>query len=50
MPLNLKMLIDMPGGTVFATGVKLDIPNSLFIANTGKQLRWVAVRGHDRGD
>ena len=47
--LTLKMLKDMPSGTIFATGISSDTPDGLFMANTGKELRWVAVRGeiHD---
>lgn len=43
--LTQKMLEQMPFDTVFATGLATDEPNGLFLANTGKQLRWVAVRG-----
>ena len=50
MALDLKMLIDMPGGTIFATGILMDAQGQLHMASTGKQLRWVAVRGHDLGD
>ena len=50
MPLDVKMLIDMPGGTIFATGLLMDTPDQLFVGNTGKRLRWVAVRGYNQGD
>lgn len=43
--LTTKMLDDMPPGTIFATGEMLDNEDGLFMANTGKMLRWVAVRG-----
>ena len=43
--LDLQMLKDMPPGTVFATGTETDTKDSLFMANTGKELRWIAVRG-----
>lgn len=48
--LDLKMLIDMPGGTKFATGEAMDNPKGLCMANTGRKLRWVAVKGHAHGD
>jgi hypothetical protein len=44
--LDLRILRDMPPGTYFATGEAMDSQDSLFLANTGQQLRWVAVRGH----
>ena len=43
--LTLQMLKDMEPGTIFATGVAQDDENGLFLANTGKLLRWVACRG-----
>ena len=48
--LTAKMLDDMPPGTVFATGVAADEPGGLFMANTGRMLRWVAVRGSGIAD
>lgn len=47
--LTLKMLKDMPPKTIFATGTMFDVEGGLFMANTGKELRWVAERGgiHD---
>lgn len=48
--LDFKMLIDMPGGTKFATGIAMDNADGLFMVNTDKKLRWVAVRGHAQGD
>ena len=47
--LTLEKLKAMAPGTMFATGKMFDTPNGLFMANTGKLLRWVAVRGgiHD---
>lgn len=47
--LTLQMLKDMPEQTVFATGTMLDVEGGLFMSNTKKELRWVAVRGrvHD---
>ncbi len=44
--LSIQMLNDMPVGTIFATGVAMDEPGGLFMARTGKELRWIAVRGH----
>ena len=43
--LTVDQLKAMPAGTVFATGVVLDVPDGLFMANTGKELRWIACRG-----
>lgn len=48
--LDVKMLIDMPAGIMFATGVAMDEPDGLFLANTGKKLRWVAIRSNSQGD
>jgi len=47
--LTIEKLKAMQPDTVFATGTANDNPNGLFMANTNKQLRWVAVRGsiHD---
>jgi len=47
--LTVEQLDAMPEGTIFATGIAQDVPEGLFLANTGKELRWVAVRGriHD---
>jgi len=47
--LTLKMLKDMPEHTLFATGIAKDQPGGLNMNRTGKDLRWVAVRGeiHD---
>lgn len=43
--LTVQMLKDMRPGEVFATGVQEDRPGGLFMARTGRTLRWVAVRG-----
>ena len=43
--LTKAMLEAMPPDTIFATGVSVDEPEGLFLARTGKRLRWVAVRG-----
>jgi hypothetical protein len=47
--LTIEKLKIMPPGLVFATGTSNDSPDGLFMANTNRQLRWVAVRGeiHD---
>ena len=46
--LTLQNLKDMEPG-IFATGVAIDESGGLYMANTGRELRWVAVRGgiHD---
>jgi len=43
--LTLEQLKAMPPDTIFATGTAMDNKNGLFMANTNKELRWVAVRG-----
>lgn len=47
--LTIKMLKDMPSDTIFAQGTIKDDPSGINMANTGKDLKWVAVRGgiHD---
>lgn len=47
--LTLEQLKAMPPHTIFATGIAIDNEDGLFMANTGEELRWVAVRGgiHD---
>lgn len=47
--LTLEMLKNMEEGTIFAEGTANDDPNGLFMANTNRALKWVAVRGgiHD---
>lgn len=35
----------MPANTVFATGVLVDNKDGLFMTGSGKELRWVAIRG-----
>ena len=44
--LSLKDLKEMQPDQVIATGIANDNPDGLFIANTNRQLRWVAVRGY----
>jgi hypothetical protein len=48
--LDLRMLNDMPPGTIFATGTAVDEPDGLFMARTGRTLRWIGKRGHGHGD
>ena len=43
--LTLKMLNDMPAHTIFASGMAIDNEEGLFMTGSGKELRWVAVRG-----
>ena len=43
--ITLQKLKDMKPGTIFAEGIAMDSPGGLFMANTGKVLRWIAVRG-----
>ncbi len=43
--LTLEKLKELPKHTIFATGTFMDNDLGLFMANTGKELRWVAVTG-----
>ena len=43
--LTLGKLKVMTPNTLFAEGTANDDPNGLFMANTNRLLRWVAVRG-----
>ena len=43
--LTAEQLDAMTPGTIFATGTAFDRPGELHMANTGRELRWVAVRG-----
>ena len=43
--LTLKELKEMQPGEIIATGTANDDPQDLFMANTNRELRWVAVRG-----
>jgi hypothetical protein len=47
--LTLEALKDMPPHEHFATGVAIDNSSNINITNSGRLLRWVAVRGgmHD---
>ena len=48
--LDEQMLSTMPPETIFATGTAKDEPDGLFMARTGRLLRWLAVRGHGPSD
>lgn len=43
--LTINDLMRFQPRTIFATGTAKDEPGGLFMAGTGKELRWVAVRG-----
>ena len=43
--LTVEQLKAMPKETMFATGELLDNPEGLWMSRTGRNLRWVAVRG-----
>mgnify|MGYP001560158826 CR=1 FL=1 len=43
--LTLKELKELPPNTIFASGLAMDNKDGLFMANTNRELRWVAVRG-----
>ena len=43
--LTTKVLEELPPNSIFATGVMRDVEDGLFMADTGEELRWVAVRG-----
>lgn len=43
--LTLEKLKAMKRSTIFATGLEWDLPKGINMTNSGKQLRWVAVRG-----
>jgi len=47
--LTLQMLKDIKPNTIFATGIAKDEAGGLHMANTGRELRWIATRGgiHD---
>jgi len=47
--LTLEQLKAIQPHTLFATGVTIDSPEGINMTNSGKELRWVAVRGeiHD---
>jgi len=43
--LTTKMLDEMEAGEIIATGETVDSPDGINMTNSGKALRWVAVRG-----
>lgn len=43
--LTLEKLKELPKHEIFAAGTANDDPNGLFMANTNRELRWVAVTG-----
>ena len=47
--LTLEMLKELPAQEIFARGEVVDSPLGINMMNSGRQLRWVAVRGgiHD---
>ena len=44
--LTVEQLKDMQENEIFATGIVLDNPDGVNMTNSGKTLRWVAVRGN----
>lgn len=42
---TLEKLKSMPAHTIFATGILIDIDDDLFMGRSGKELKWVAIRG-----
>jgi hypothetical protein len=46
MELTFERLKKMAPYTIFVTGYAFDKQDDLFMANTGKKLRWIAVRGN----
>jgi len=43
--LTLKRLKEMESDTMFLKGESVDSPDGINMINSGKQLRWVAIRG-----
>ena len=43
--LTVEKLKEIPKHSIFATGTAMDNALGLFMANTGRELRWVAVAG-----
>ena len=43
--LTKQMLLTMPPQTVFARGEIVDSPEGVNMTNSGKMLKWLAVRG-----
>ncbi|PKM88420.1 hypothetical protein CVU83_01770 [Candidatus Falkowbacteria bacterium HGW-Falkowbacteria-2] len=44
--LTFEKLLLIPPETIFAQGETVDSPNGCNVADTGKTMRWVAVRGY----
>ena len=45
LKLTVEDLVKLPKHEIFASGTALDNEQGLFITNSGKELRWVAVTG-----
>jgi len=43
--LTITKFNEIPAGEVFAKGTEIDDPAGLHVANSGKELKWVAVKG-----
>lgn len=48
--LTVEKLKAIAPGTMFATGKAFDNEDGVFMANTGKMLKWIAVKGHGYDD
>lgn len=44
--LTIDDLKEMQPGEIFKTGTAMDTEDGLFMVNTGRELRWIAIRGH----
>lgn len=44
--LSMKKFNDIPAGKRFAQGEQIDDPAGLHVMNSGKPIRWVAVKGY----
>ncbi|MBC8527300.1 MAG: hypothetical protein H8D22_10710 [Candidatus Cloacimonetes bacterium] len=44
--LTLKQLEEMEPRTIFVKGETVDSPDGINLTNSGKPLRWIAIRGH----
>jgi len=44
--LTIKQLKGMEPGVIFKEEVAIDCEDGLFLAGTGKEVKWVAVRGY----
>ena len=43
--LRIEDIVKLPKHEIFASGTALDNEQGLFMSNSGKELRWVAVMG-----